>query len=76
MHNCSTTVDKFIDFTNEKHPKCSNACPSTGLKYIDNITNSNEIRCVSSCKELIPPAFIDTEDGKGSITCLKECKDG
>ena len=65
---CKTDGYIYIDFSDEMNPKCSAACP-TKLKYIDAITNANEKRCVSSCKNLIPSAFI-SKDGN---SCTRKC---
>ena len=69
MRDCE---NEFIDFTNETNPKCSTKCPSDGLIYIDSITTSGEKRCVSSCKELIPPAYIDID----GVACIRNCENG
>ena len=65
---CKTDGYIYIDFSTEISPKCSAACPAE-LKYIDAITNANENRCVSSCKNLIPSAFIN----KDGDSCIRKC---
>ena len=45
-------------------------CP-TGY-YIDQLTNTDKIFCVSSCKKLIPLAYIDT-NLVGELECARSC---
>eukprot|EP00828_Plagiopyla_frontata_P047387 TRINITY_DN873_c0_g1_i8.p1 TRINITY_DN873_c0_g1~~TRINITY_DN873_c0_g1_i8.p1 ORF type:complete len:2601 (+),score=459.84 TRINITY_DN873_c0_g1_i8:925-8727(+) len=66
---CKTDGYIYIDFSDEMNPKCSAAC-SDPLKYIDAITNKNENRCVSSCKNLIPSAFITKAGNSCTRTCV------
>ena len=37
--------------------------------FIDGITDSDNHRCIESCKNVIPPAYLDSD----GIKCVIEC---
>ena len=57
--------------TDVDHPICASKCPDSA-KYIDPLTNSNSKVCVSSCKNLLPTAYIN----KAGDTCTRSCEAG
>ena len=61
----------YIDETDSEEPSCTKACPGTA-PYINSLTNSKAPVCVSSCKNLIPSAFINKEENQ----CVESCTYG
>lgn len=43
-----------------ENPKCTESCPA-GAPYLNNLTNPGSAICVSSCKNLLPSAFINKD---------------
>ena len=50
------------------NPKCVSSC---GSNYIDSLTDSDKPRCILSCKNLIPTAYIKKSDTK---ECTRGCE--
>ena len=60
-------MDGVTDINN---PKCANTC---GTNYIDDLTISDMKRCVKSCKNLIPTAYIYEDPDISKKKCVREC---
>ena len=68
--------NKVVDYTDYENPKCADKCPNNWYKnkiaqYYYNVTWSELSVCVTSCKNLIPTAYI--YDDAGVATCKTEC---
>ena len=65
VRNCSEGY--YINAVDPSNPFCTQTCPDK--YFIDEITSTLYKYCVSSCKELTPPAYLDSTKKK----CVREC---
>ena len=72
MRNCPTKGNIYLDeISDSNNPKCASNCSGN---YIDSLTISGVKRCVSSCKNLEPTAYIYTDtENNDKLTCIREC---
>ena len=71
VRNCPTKGNIYLDeISDSNNPKCASNCSGN---YIDSLTISGVKRCVSSCKNLEPTAYIYTDtENNDKLTCIRE----